>query len=127
MDARACKSGRPAADRKVKIYTIGVGTKGKVPFLVNSVFGKRYVYQQVSMDEKSLKSMAKKTGGLYFRAENEAGLTSIWETIDRMEKSDVEVLSWTEYEEHYRVYLVLALGCIALSALLANTRFLRVP
>ena len=117
-----------AAERGVKVYTIGVGSKGEVPFLVNTpLFGKRYVYREVSMDEKSLQNIAQKTGGLYFRAENEKGLASIWETIDRMEKTEVEVLSWTEYEEYYRSWLYGALFLIGLYVILSNTRFLRVP
>jgi len=117
-----------AADRGVKVYTIGVGTRGKVPFLVDHpLFGKRYVYQEVSMDEGTLKEIAKKTGGLYFRAEDAEALSKIWATIDRMEKSEVEVTSWTEYREYYTTPLLIALGLLLLSVMLANTRFLRVP
>jgi len=117
-----------AADRGVKVYIIGVGTRGKVPFLVDHpLFGKRYVYQEVSMDEGTLKEIAKKTGGLYFRAEDAEALSKIWATIDRMEKSEVEVTSWTEYREYYTTPLLIALGLLLLSVMLANTRFLRVP
>ncbi len=117
-----------AADRGVKVYTIGVGTRGKVPFLVDHpLFGKRYVYQEVSMDEGTLKEIARNTGGLYFRAEDAEALSKIWATIDRMEKSEVEVTSWTEYREYYTTPLLIALGLLLLSVMLANTRFLRVP
>ena len=117
-----------AAERGVKVYTIGVGTKGKVPFLVDHpLFGKRYVYQEVSMDEGTLKEIAKKTGGLYFRAEDAEALTKIWATIDRMEKSEVEITSWTEYREYYRLPLLIALVLLLSSVTLGNTRFLRVP
>lgn len=117
-----------AAKRGVKVYTIGVGTKGKVPFLVNHpLFGERYIYQEVSMDEGALKEIAKATGGLYFRAEDSKALAAIWATIDRMEKSEVEVTSWTEYREYYRFPLLLALVLLVLSVTLGNTRFLRVP
>ncbi|SCY76085.1 vWA domain-containing protein [Desulfoluna spongiiphila] len=117
-----------AAKRGVKVYTIGVGTKGKVPFLVDHpLFGKRYVYQEVSMDEGTLKKIAAKTGGLYFRAEDAEALEKIWATIDRMEKSEVEVTSWTEYSEYYRIPLLMALVFLLTSVTLGNTRFLRVP
>lgn len=117
-----------AAKRGVKVYTIGVGTRGKVPFLVDHpLFGKRYVYQEVSMDEGTLKTIAGKTGGLYFRAEDAEALETIWATIDRMEKSEVEVTSWTEYREYYRFPLLLALAFLLTSVTLCNTRFLRVP
>ena len=117
-----------AAQRGVKVYTIGVGTRGKVPFLVDHpFFGKRYIYQEVSMDEGTLTSIAKKTGGLYFRAEDAAALATIWSTIDGMETSEVEMISWTEYREYYKGLLLVALALILLSVTLDNTRFLRVP
>ena len=50
----------------IKIHTIGVGTRGKAPFLVNSIFGQRYVYQEVDIDEDTLKEISQVTGGQYF-------------------------------------------------------------
>ncbi len=117
-----------AAVKNVKIYTIGVGTKGKAPFKVkNSFFGERYVYQQVNIDEKTLKSIADKTGGLYFRAENTKGLEQIYETIDRLEKTEVKVKTFAEYKEYYLYILIPALILLILAVLLENTRYLRIP
>ncbi len=117
-----------AAVKNVKIYTIGVGTKGKAPFKVkNSFFGERYVYQPVNIDEKTLKSIADKTGGLYFRAENTKGLEQIYETIDRLEKTEVKVKTFSEYKEYYLFILIPALIFLVLAVLLENTRYLRIP
>lgn len=117
-----------AVQKGVKIYTIGVGTRGKAPFLMRSgFFGDRYVYRQVDIDEETLGEIARKTGGLYFRAENIEGLQEIYDTIDRLEKTEVEVEQFAEYREMYPYLLIPAFGLICLWALLVNTRFLRVP
>ena len=79
------------------------------------------------MDEGTLKEIAAKTGGLFFRAEDADSLEKIWATINRMEKSEVEVTSWTEYHEYYRIPLLIALAFLLASVILGNTRFLRVP
>jgi Ca-activated chloride channel family protein len=111
----------------VKIYTIGVGTRGKVPFRVKGVFGERTVYQRVDIDEKTLKKIADKTGGLYFRAENLEGLQKIYDTIGEMERTQVKVKTFAEYNELYIWFLIPALGLLGLWIVLTNTRFLSVP
>lgn len=117
-----------AIGKKVKIYTIGVGSDGKAPFRVKSpFFGERFVYRNVSMDEKALKEIAGKTGGMYFRAENTEGLKKIYETIDRLEKTEKKVKAYAEYREYYLYFLLPALFCIAFAVLLENTRYLRIP
>lgn len=117
-----------AEEKDVKIYTIGVGTRGKAPFRVrNSFFGDQYVYQQVTIDEKTLKSIAEKTGGMYFRAENLEGLNSIYSTIDSLEKTEVKVKTYADYREYYMYFLIPAFLSLALSVVLQNTRYLRIP
>lgn len=117
-----------ATDKGVKIYTIGVGTRGQAPFKVkNSIFGDRYVYQKVSIDEKTLKHIADKTGGLYFRAENTEGLDEIYTTIDKLEKTEVKVKTFAEYREYYSYLLIPAFCMLVLAVFLENTRYLRIP
>jgi len=117
-----------AVQKKVKIYTIGVGTRGKAPFLIRDpVFGERYVYQQVDIDEDTLKAIADKTGGLYFRAENIEGLQEIYDTIGKLEKTEVKVKTFAEYSELYSYFLIPAFILLGLWVLLSNTRFLRIP
>ncbi len=117
-----------AAQQGVKIYTIGVGTRGKAPFLIHDpVFGDRYVHQRVDIDEETLKAVAEQTGGMYFRAEDTEGLAEIYNTIDRMEKTEVEMEVYAEYREVYPHLLAPALLLLGLWVLLTNTRYLRVP
>jgi Ca-activated chloride channel family protein len=119
---------RLAADSRVKIYTVGVGTRGEAPFRVkHPILGERTVYRRVDIDEDSLKRIAAATGGRYFRAENSEELESIYALIDQMEKTEVKVKAFAENRELYPWLLVPAFGLLVAGALLSNTRFLRVP
>ena len=117
-----------AVQKKVKVYTVGVGTRGRVPFLIKDAFlGDRYVYQRVDIDEDTLRDIAAKTGGLYFRAENMEGLEKIYETIDKLEKTKVTVVSFEQYNEFYVYFLVMAFIALGLWLIFLNTRFLEIP
>ncbi len=117
-----------AVQKHVKIYTVGVGTRGRVPFLIkDTIFGDRYVYQQVDIDEDTLKDIAGKTGGLYFRAKNIEGLEKIYNTIDRLEKTEVKIITFEQYNEFYVYFLVMAFILQGLWIIFSNTRFLEIP
>lgn len=111
----------------IKVYTIGVGTEGEAPFLVDSLFGKHYVYQKVDLDEETLKEIARKTGGRYFRATNTEALKTIYQQIDKMEKTEAKVKEYMEYDELFMYFLIPALCLIVIEILLANTRFMKIP
>lgn len=116
-----------AALRKVKIYTIGVGTKGEAPFLVDGLFGKRYVYQKVDVDLEALKTIAEQTQADFFEAKDLHSLERIYEMINNLEKTKVDVEKWVEYKELYSGFLVAGLISLLIYILLSNTRFLRIP
>ena len=117
-----------ALQEGIKIYTVGVGSRGKAPYLIQDpLFGDRYIYQQVDMDEDTLKDISRKTGALYFRAEDTQGLKKIYETIDRLEKNTVKVKVFAEYRDLYLYFLTPAFTMMVLWIILTNTRFLRVP
>lgn len=121
-------AGEIARRKGVKIYTIGVGSRGKAPYLLKDpLFGERYVYQRVNIDEDTLRAIADKTGGLYFRAEKLEGLHQIYDTIDAMETTAVKVDVFAEYDEFYPWLLIPALTMLALYTILRNTRYLIVP
>ena len=111
----------------VKIHTIGVGTKGKAPFLVNSIFGQRYVYQEVDIDETTLTEISEITGGQYFRATDLESLQNIYKQIDEMEKSEVKVIDHSEYKELFHYFLVPGLMFLLLEIGLSNTLLRRIP
>ncbi len=117
-----------AMEQKVKIYTIGVGSKGKAPFLVKNAFGgDRYVYQQVDIDLDMLKLIAEKTRGEFFKAENTKSLENIYGAIDRLEKTRVKVKKWVEYKELYLFFVIPGFFLLWLYIILSNTRLLRIP
>jgi len=118
-----------AAERGVKIHTIGVGSTGKkVPFLVNHpVLGQHYVYDEVKMDEAALKDIAQKTGGLYFKAENTEALKRIYDTIDTMEKTEAKSNVYAVYNDLYPWFVFLALLLLVMRTILENTVYLEVP
>lgn len=106
-----------AAAVDVRLYTIGVGGKGKAPIPVNGVFGQRVVYQEVDLDEDLLKSIAERTGGKYFRAYDTDSLQKVYEAIDKLEKTKVEVQEFVQVEEVYGVWLWAALCGLVLELL----------
>lgn len=111
----------------IKIYTIGVGTRGEAPFLVDTVFGKRYVYQQVDIDEETLQKISAMTGAKYFRATDLQSLKDIYRQIDGLEKSEVKVIEHTDYKELFPLFLIPGLALILLEILATQTRLQRIP
>ncbi len=112
---------------EVKVYTIGVGVEGESPFLMETLFGKRYVYQKVDLDEETLKHIADVTGGSYFRAEDTASLEEIYEQIDQMERSEAKVKEYMEYEELFAQFAFPGFLLILAGFVLENTRFRKIP
>jgi Ca-activated chloride channel family protein len=116
-----------ARTQGVKIYTIGAGTRGRAPFLVDSVFGPRVVYQDVDIDEAQLRSIAETTGGAYYRAEEREALRSIYDEIDRLERTEITTQSYVEYEDRYSWFVVAALGLLMVEVALLGTRLRALP
>ena len=85
----------------IKIYTIGVGTKGQAPFpVLNRFTGKQMVRMiEVNIDEETLQKVAQTTGGKYFRATDTDSLMGIYQEIDQLEKTKVESKNFTDYRE----------------------------
>lgn len=112
----------------VKVYTIGVGVRGKAPIPVKDDTGKvRIVTMTVDVDEKTLQAVARETGGLFYRATDTDSLQKIYEQINRYETSAQSVQKFERVEELYRWALFPALGLLGLGVLLQQTRFRRLP
>ena len=117
-----------AVQKGVKIYTVGVGSKGKAPFLIqHPLLGERYIYQHVDFDEDTLMFISKETNGIYFRAQDSKSLQKIYDTIDELEKTKVKVKTFAEYRELYIYLLAPSFLLLVIWVILSNTRFLRVP
>jgi Ca-activated chloride channel family protein len=112
----------------VRVYTIGVGTSGIAPTLVDDpVFGLRYERVPVRLDETTLRAIAQRTGGRYFRARDAAGLAAIYRQIDQMEKTDVRDMAYSEWRDRGPDLLALAALCLGLAFALSLGPWARVP
>jgi Ca-activated chloride channel family protein len=113
---------------KIKVYTIGVGRGGLVPFPVNDpLFGKRYVQAKVEVDEFTMKRIADITGGLYFRARDPQSLSEIYTKINELEKTEVKIHEYESFEELFPYLLIPALFILAFCLILRNSLLLRIP
>lgn len=125
-----------AAAMGVKIYTVGMGTKGRAPFPVRRTADGQVLvqYQMVNIDEDTLREIADKTGGKYFRATDSDSLKSIYQAIDDLEKTKIEADSFVDYKElslrshRYLGYsvpalLLMAFACLTIRLVLLQTLF----
>ena len=112
----------------VKVYTIGAGTDGYAPIPMQDMFGRKvYRNVKVDVDEETLKRIADITGAKFYRATDTKTLTQIFEQIDQLEKSTVEMKQYTQYRELFPWLLGAGLALLALQALLAQTVGSRLP
>lgn len=99
-----------ARQHHIKVYTIGVGTTGRAPFPILDMNGvKSYHYVPVKIDETSLRNVAQKSGGKYFRAQDAASLGQIYAEIDQLEKSVVGHRTELQYTSHFRWFVLAGL------------------
>lgn len=107
----------------IRVYTIGIGTKGLAPYPVQTPFGTEYQQVEVEIDEKLLTEIAEKTGGKYFRATDQKKLNDIYAEIDRLEKTIFEKNQFVEYKDYFMPFLIIALLAFLLEILLSLTVF----
>lgn len=114
-----------AVEYQIKTYTIGLGSNGTarapVGILPNGKF--QYGLTKVEIDEALLKTIAKNTGGLYFRATDNKKLEEIYSEINKLEKTEVEEFKYFNYDEKFRPLILLALALILIEWLARNTLF----
>lgn len=102
----------------IRVYTIGVGRKGSAPYPVQTAFGVQRVMMEVEIDEDLLKTIANNTGGKYFRATDNESLKKIYEEIDQMEKTKIDVHEYTTKNEEFFPFAFFFLGLLFLEALI---------
>jgi len=111
-----------AATLGYKVYTIGAGSRGMAPFPVTDMFGnRRYRPMPVDIDETTLREIAERTGGRYWRATGTESLEDVYDQIDKLEKSSHEGLHFLEYRELYLWLVIPALLLLAAEALVGET------
>jgi Ca-activated chloride channel family protein len=117
-----------AAKAGIKVYTIGAGTTGIAPIRVDVGGGRTELMQtQVSIDEATLRKIADKTGGQYFRATDHASLRKIYAQIDKLERTQFEEERFLDYDYFYPWFVGAAMALVVLALLLRATVLRRLP
>ncbi|HOY38068.1 MAG: VWA domain-containing protein [Bacteroidales bacterium] len=111
----------------VRVYTIGVGRKGTAPYPVQTAFGTQYRNMEVKIDEDVLKEIAKTTGGQYFRAEDNEMLKKIYQDIDQLEKTKLQISDFSKPEEKFFWFAVIALAALLCELILRFTIYKPMP
>jgi Ca-activated chloride channel family protein len=111
----------------IKVYTIGIGTNGMAEFPYAIAPNGQFLFRmmQVEIDEKLMQSIARKTGGKYFRATSNSNLAQIYKEINKLETTEIEELRFYDYDEKYRPFVWLA-GILVLLEIGLRKRFLEV-
>ena len=91
------------------------------------LFGRRYVLVENDLDEDTLQKVAETSGGMYFRAKDKKGLKRIYQQIDELEKTKVEVKEYTRFDELFPYFVFPAFGLLLLEVYLKNTVFRTIP
>ena len=109
-----------AANFEIKTYTIGLGTNGnaRAPVALNPNGSFRFGMTKVEIDEELLKNVANKTGGLYFRATDNKKLEEIYNEINKLEKTELEEIKYSDSKEKYRLLIITAIGLIFVELIL---------
>jgi Ca-activated chloride channel family protein len=111
----------------LRVYTIGVGTIGVAPYPVQTPFGMRYQNMEVKIDDALLQQIAAMTDGKYFRATSNQKLEAVYQEIDQLEKSKIDVTEFHKKTEEFYPLALLALVLFGLEILLKNTLFRSTP
>jgi len=129
-DTQPLDAAQFAADNGIKIYTIGAGRNGIVPIrTVDPVSGEKGPIQRArsQVDEDTLKQIAEKTEGRFFRVTDPGGIEEVYEAIDKLEKTELEERRLRRYIEHFEIPIVIALILAAVGWLMGATIFRRLP
>ncbi len=111
----------------IRVYTIGVGTRGMAPYPFKTAFGTQYQNVKVEIDEKVLTKIAQITGGKYFRATDNQKLKQIYKEIDKLEKSKIAVKKYSEKQDDYLPFAIAAALLLIFEILFKNTILRNIP
>lgn len=115
-------AGEIAASFGIRIYAIGVGTRGTAPYPIDDpIFGRRYQNVPVEIDEEMLQQITNLTGGEYWRATDLEGFREIYQEIDKLEKTEIEEIIYIDFEDKYPPYLLSGIVIFLLAFM--NERF----
>jgi Ca-activated chloride channel family protein len=107
----------------IRVYTIGVGTQGMAPYPVKTPYGIQYQDMPVEIDEAILQEISQTTGGKYFRATDNDKLVQVYNEIDKLEKSKIDVKQFSRKEEKFLVPALVAFCLLIIEVIARNTLF----
>jgi Ca-activated chloride channel family protein len=118
-----------AASQNIKVYGVGVGTNGWAPVPQRNPFTGRIGWgrMRVEIDEDTLRDIAERTGGRYFRATDQEALAQVYRAIDQLEKTKITEFRYLRYTEHYPTFVIIAIGLIAMAVIGNGTVFRQIP
>lgn len=111
----------------IRVYTIGVGSRGMAPYPVQTPYGRQYRSMKVEIDEEVLKAIAEITNGKYFRATDNYQLKQIYQEIDKLEKSKIDVKEFRKKSEEYLLFVIIAGVLLFIEVLVRNTLLKGLP
>ncbi|MFC2097135.1 VWA domain-containing protein [Bacteroidota bacterium] len=111
----------------IRVYTVGVGTIGTAPYPYQTAFGTQYQNMEVKIDEDVLKEIALLTDGKYFRATDNQKLVEIYNEIDKLEKTKIEVKQYSRKKEEYLWFAIIAFSLVFVEILIKNTILRSIP
>lgn len=111
----------------IRVYTIGVGTNGQAPYPVHTFAGTQYVSVDVEIDENTLQQIAATANGQYYRATSNTKLKEVYEQIDKLENTKLNVKDFSRKNEEFQPFALAAVLCILLELLLRLTILRRIP
>lgn len=126
-DIAPVSAGELAKTFGVRVYTIGVGSYGMVNIPVQTPLGRQYQQIESAFDEKPLQEIADMTGGQYFRATNNEKLRSIYQEIDKLEKTKISVKEFSKKHEEFAIFAFVALLLLIAEVLIRNMYLKKLP
>lgn len=111
----------------IRVYTIGVGTNGTAPYPYPTAMGIQYINVPVEIDEKVLTQIAGATDGSYYRATSNSKLREVYEQIDQLERTKLNVKEYSRRQEEYRIFALLAFLCLVAEVILRNSVLKKIP
>nr|MBX2840848.1 aerotolerance regulator BatA [Flammeovirgaceae bacterium] len=111
----------------IRVYTVGMGTNGVAPMPVQTRFGMQYKNVEVEIDEDALQKIAEMTGGQYFRATDNESLKKIYQEIDQLEKSKIDVTEFSKKKEEFLPFALLAAILLLMEITLRSTILRTIP
>lgn len=111
----------------IRVYTIGVGTNGTAPYPVQGAYGKQYINVAVEIDENVLRQIAQTANGQYYRATSNSKLKEVYEEIDKLERTKLQVKEFSKNQEEYQPLALALLLTLLVSILLKQTVLRTIP